>query len=157
MNLFLLLALASLSAMGAPVPPAAPDTAAFDAVLKRHVTESGTVRYGALRADLAPLSRFVEQIGAVSPDSHPALFPTRAHRLAYWINAYNALVIWAMALDYPEKKDRLGSQAGQDQFFHRTTFRIGGRNRTLDDIETNAMRNQFREPRIHFVIVCASK
>ena len=60
--------------------PQAPDTVAFDAFLKRYVEENGTVRYGALRADLAPLSRFVEQIGAVSPDSHPALFPTRAHR-----------------------------------------------------------------------------
>jgi len=62
-----------------------------------------------------------------------------------------------MAMDYPEKKDRLASQAGQDRFFHKTPFRTGGRNRTLDDIETNAIRKQFREPRIHFALVCASK
>ena len=157
MKRILLLVLICLSGMGAAIPPAAPDTAAFDAILKRYVEENGTVRYGALRADLAPLSRFVEQIGAVSPDSHPSLFPSRSHRLAYWINTYNALVLWAMAKDYPEKKTRLGSQAGQDQFFHKTLFKTGGRSRTLDDIETNAIRKQFKEPRIHFAIVCASK
>ena len=157
MTRILLMAFASVCGMGAAIPPAAPDSAAFDVILKRYVEENGTVRYGALRMSLDPLSRFVEQIGAVSPDSHPALFPTRAHRLAYWINTYNALVIWVMAQDYPEKKDRLGSQAGQDRFFHKTLFRIGGRNRTLDDIETNAIRKQFREPRIHFAVVCASK
>ena len=96
MNRILLLG-ALLSGMALATPPAAPDSAAFDALLKRYVEENGTVRYGALRMDLAPLSRFVDQIGAVSPDSHPALFPTRAHRLAYWINAYNALVLWAMS------------------------------------------------------------
>ena len=153
----ILLVVACLSGMGAAIPPAAPDTAAFDAILKRYVEENGTVRYSGMRTDLTPLSRFVEQIGAVSPDSHPALFPSRAHRLAYWINAYNALVLWAMAKDYPEKKDRLGSQSGQDQFFHKTQFKTGGRSRTLDDIETNAIRKQFGEPRIHFAIVCASK
>jgi hypothetical protein len=110
-----------------------------------------------LRAGLTPLSWFVEQVGAVSPDSHPALFPARAHRLAYWVNTYNALVLWAMAKDYPQQKDRLGSEEGRDRFFHKTLFKTGGRSRTLDDIETNAIRKQFREPRIHFAIVCASK
>jgi hypothetical protein len=62
-----------------------------------------------------------------------------------------------MAKDYPEKKGRLGSQSGQDQFFQKTLFKTGGRDRTLDDIETNGIRKQFREPRIHFAIVCASK
>ena len=95
---------------GAAMQPAAPDTAAFDAILKRYVRENGTVDYRSLKLDAEPLNRFVEQIGAVSPESHPALFPTRAHRLAYWINTYNALVIWAMLKEYPEKKTRIGTR-----------------------------------------------
>lgn len=153
---WLVYALLCVSISKAVAAPPAPDSASFDRILKRFVTENGKVRYGALRMELEPLTRFVEQIGAVSPDSHPALFPTRAHRLAYWINTYNTLVLWAMTKGYPEKKHRLGDSAGQDQFFKRTLFKVGGRMRTLDDIETNAIRAQFKEPRIHFAIVCAS-
>src|ERR1700730_18298990 len=39
----------------------------------------------------------------------------------------------------------------------RTKFKIGGRNFSLNDIETNEIRKQFQEPRIHFAIVCASR
>src|SRR2546422_38492 len=120
---------------GSAPRPAAPDSAAFDGILKRYVEENGTVRYGALRMALDRLSLFVGQVGAVSPDSHPTLFPTRAHRLAYWLNTYNAWVLWAMAKEYPEKKGRLGSPAGQEQFFQKTLFKTGGRERSLDDIE----------------------
>src|ERR1700730_8469440 len=39
----------------------------------------------------------------------------------------------------------------------RTKFKIGGRNFSLNDIETNEIRKQFQEQRIHFAIVCASR
>ena len=137
--------------------PAAPDVAVFDRILKKYVLDNGTVQYAALKGGLDPLARFVQQIGAVSPDSHPSLFPSRAHKLAYWLNTYNALVLWAMAKEYPEKKDRLNSLIGRYQFFMRIKFKAGGRDLSLNEIETNAIRKQFQEPRIHFAIVCASR
>jgi len=137
--------------------PAAPDVAAFDRILKHYVLDNGTVQYAALKGGLDPLARFVQQIGAVSPDSHPSLFPTRAHKLAYWLNTYNAWVLWAMAKEYPEKKDRLSSLIGRYHFFMRIKFKAGGRDFSLNEIETNAIRRQFHEPRIHFAIVCASR
>lgn len=124
--------------------PAAPDVAAFDHILKRYVLDDGTVKYAALKAGLDPLTGFVQQIGAVSPDSNPSLFPSRAHKLAYWLNAYNALVLWEMAKEYPEKKDRLNSLIGRYQFFVRTKFKAGGRDLSLREIETNAIRKQFQ-------------
>jgi hypothetical protein len=137
--------------------PVAPDVPAFDRILKRYVLADGTVKYAALKAGLDPLTGFVQQIQAVSPESHPALFPSRAYKLAYWINTYNALVLWAMAKEYPEKKDRLNSLLGRYQFFIRMKFKAGGRDFSLNDIETNEIRKQFQEPRIHFAIVCASR
>jgi hypothetical protein len=142
---------------GASDPVAPPDVAVFDRVLKSCVLEDGTVQYAALKSGLDPLTGFVAQIGAVSPDSHPSLFQSRAHKLAYWLNTYNALVLWAMAKEYPDKKDRLSTLIGRYQFFTRTKFKVGGRDLSLSDIETNAIRRQFQEPRIHFAIVCASK
>jgi hypothetical protein len=147
---------ACVVALRAADGPKPPDVAAFDRILKSYVLDDGTVKYDALKNDFDPLAHFVEEIGAVSPDSHPSLFPSREHKLAYWLNAYNALVLWVITKEYPEKKDRLATPEGQDQFFLRTEFKTGGRIRSLNDIE-NTMRMQFMEPRIHFAIVCASK
>src|SRR5579859_6036692 len=108
-----IIALVCSCALRAANDPVVPDVAAFDRILKTYVLEDGTVRYAALKADLGPLSRFVDQIGGVSPDSHPRLFPDRPYKLAYWLNTYNALVLWAMAKEYPEKKDQLKTLIGR--------------------------------------------
>ena len=55
------------------------------------------------------------------------------------------------------KKDRLNALIGRYQFFMRTKFKVGGRDFSLNDIETNEIRKRFQEPRIHFAIVCASR
>ena len=133
-----------------------PDTRLYQEVLSKHVNDAGGVRYAALNKDLAPLNRFVEQLAQVSPDSHPALFPSREARLAHWLNAYNALVLWAFAREYPESRTRLANKLGQFNFFYRRKFTVGGQARSLDDIETNSVRKAFGDPRIHFALVCAS-
>jgi hypothetical protein len=133
-----------------------PDVALYESVLQAHVRADGRVDYAGLKQNLAPLDRFVAQLGSVSPQSHPALFPDRPHRLAYWINAYNALVLWQFAKEYPEKRLRLTGLLGKAQFFYRLKFRVGGRFRTLADIENATLRKELAEPRIHFAIVCAS-
>ncbi len=131
-----------------------PDTKVYDDVLKKHVTADGKVRYAKLHSEIAPLGKFVESLGAVSPDSQPALFPTKEAKLAYWINAYNALVLHAFASDYPKNKNRLSGKLGQFQFFFRRKFKVGGTMRSLDDIESKSIRPL--DNRIHFAIVCAS-
>ncbi|MCP5117053.1 MAG: DUF547 domain-containing protein [bacterium] len=136
--------------------PAAPDVAPYDRVLQKYVLDDGRVRYGALAADLAPLEAFVRQMGEVSPHSHPGLFATREAKLAYWINAYNAFVLWAFARDYPEKRERLTGRLGRLSFFYRKKFLVGGQKRSLAHIENKIIRAEFDEPRIHFAVVCAS-
>lgn len=133
-----------------------PDYGILDAVLKKHVRHDGTVDYAGVKADSPRLSRFINQLASVSPDSHPQLFPKREARLAYWINAYNASVLHAFSKDYPEKRLRLKGILGKAQFFYRQKHTFGGARRSLDDIETNSMRRGRKEPRIHFAIVCAS-
>ncbi|MCX6605945.1 MAG: DUF547 domain-containing protein [Acidobacteria bacterium] len=127
------------------------DPAQFDAVLQKYVLQDGKVRYGALQADLAPLTAYVEAIGATNPDS----LPSPHAKLAFWINTYNALVLHSMAAEYPESKGRLGGLLGRASYFYRRKFRAGGQMRSLADIENNTIR-KFGEPRIHFAIVCAS-
>ena len=133
----------------------APDYALFDSVLQKYVPPDGKVRYQALKDDSGDLDRFVAEVAAVSPDSNPALFPTREARLAYWINAYNALVLKSFSAEYP-KSGTLGSLIGRAYFFYHVKHNVGGSRRTLDDIEVKSIRKPFHEPRIHFTIVCAS-
>ena len=134
--------------------PAAPDTASYQATLKRFVTDDGKVRYADLRNNLSGLSEFVAGIAQVSPDSHPALFPGKDAKLAYWVNTYNALVLHAFASEYPLNKTRLRNKVGQFTFFYRRKFKVGGVERSLDDIESKSIRTI--DNRIHFSIVCAS-
>ena len=43
-----------------------------------------------------------------------------------------------------------------DGFFDKTTYNIGGKSITLNDIENKMLRTEFHEPRFHFVLVCAA-
>jgi hypothetical protein len=62
-------------------------------VLERHVDEAGHIDFVGLKGDRSDLDRVVAFIAAVDPKSAPALFPSPASRLAYDINAYNALAM----------------------------------------------------------------
>jgi hypothetical protein len=128
----------------------------YDSVLRKYVTAEGKVNYAGLKTNPATLAEFVSQIAAASPDSAPNLFPNREAQLAYWINAYNALVLQSFAAEYPQKRERLTSLLGRAVFFARNKHKVGGKDRTLSDIEDNTIRKIFREPRIHFALVCAS-
>lgn len=127
------------------------DPTQLEAVLQKYVLENGNVRYGALKTNLAPLTAYVEAIGATNPDS----LPSPQAKLAFWLNTYNALVLHSMAAEYPESKGRLKGLVGRANYFYRRKFRAGGQMHSLADIENNIIR-KFGEPRIHFAIVCAS-
>ena len=131
------------------------DHAPWDRVLKRFVTESSRVDYAALQAHSSDLDRYVSALGARSPVSHPRDFPTRESRLAYWINAYNAFTMKSVIEHWPTKSVRdIGFLPYS--FFWRQKFVAGSEQYTLNNIENDFLRKQLQEPRIHFVIVCAS-
>jgi hypothetical protein len=70
---------------------------------------------------------------------------------AFWINAYNLATIKGVVNNYPLKR-----VLDVDGFFDKTTYDIGGKAITLNDIENNLLRAEFHEPRFHFVLVCAA-
>ncbi len=55
---------------------------------------------GLLRAP-ADLNEYLHVLARTGPESTPDAFPTQAHRLAYYINAYNACAIRAVLAQYP--------------------------------------------------------
>lgn len=130
------------------------DHAHWELVLRKFVNEQGRVDYGSLKQSGADLDAYVAALAARSPKSEPAAFPSRASQLAYWINAYNALTISGVVENWPVSSVRkIGFLPFA--FFRSKKFTVGGRQMTLDDIE-NILRQELRETRIHFAIVCAS-
>lgn len=144
----------SLLVCSSAVPAAPFSHGLFDRVLQAHVDTSGRVDYPALQASRAPLDAYVDSLGRTSPRSHPERFPSRAHELAYWVNAYNAFVLRGVIDAYP-----IGSVkdlAIANGFFQGIGFVAGGQELTLDQIENQIIRPVYREPRIHVAINCGA-
>jgi len=143
----------------AVVPATAGTDTAFpyddlDAVLDRHVSDDGLVDYDSLSGDRGPLDRFVAALGRVSPDNHPERFDSDEARLAYWMNAYNALMLRRVVDAWPIASVKKIKPAYG--VFWMEKHDLGGERWTLRGLENKVIRDRFDEPRIHFGINCAS-
>lgn len=128
------------------------DHADLDFVLSTFVDEEGRVNYSALRNDRTTLDRYVAHLAATGPSTHPERFPSEADRLAYWLNAYNAFVLFQVV----EREDLQSVGDSKFLFFWWTCFEVDGDELNLYDLENDVVRGQFDEPRIHFALNCAS-
>ena len=129
------------------------DFGPLDRLLGRFVDSRGWVDYAGIKAEPSDLRRQVARLRAISPESHPGMFPDREDRLAYWINAYNALVIAGVVNSYPATSVKdIHPQPGFFKVFHV----VGGKSLSLDDIEHNIVRKEFGDPRIHAALNCAA-
>lgn len=151
-----LFVLATLIAAAArPVLAQSFDSAPWQHVLDKHVNEAGRVDYSALKSDSHDLDQFAAEIAARSPLSDRADFSTPHSQMAYWINAYNALVMKGVVENWPVRSVlKIGLLP--HSFFWGKKFVVGGRAMTLDDIEKEQLRKQFGDPRVHFALNCAS-
>ena len=117
----------------------------FAQVLAAHVKD-GWVDYGAIAHDQR-FSDYLRQLDRVDPNR----LPTREERLAFWINAYNAFAIKGILDGYSPL-----TLFGRYRYFIGQDHRVGGVTINLYDLERKLLIPEFREPRLHFAIVCAS-
>lgn len=125
-------------------------------VLEAYVDDQGLVDYKGLSVDRAGLDLYVAAIGRVSPENRPELFPTREDRLAYWINAYNALVFQGVLARGPEDESVWSGLVSGLNFFGLQKFTVGGRVMNLKSLEDDLIREPFLDPRVHAALNCAS-
>jgi len=131
----------------------------WNAALGRWV-QPGGVDYDAVRADEGDLRRFVATLAEIGPRATPERFTTQPERLAYYINAYNALVLFAVVDNWPietvhDVRGWLDPRAGFG-FFYGLRFPLDGGAANLYDLEHQVIRG-FVDARIHAAINCASK
>lgn len=128
----------------------------WTAVLERFVDDKGLVDYGSLADDRTVFDRYLTSIEQVSPKSHPNLFPTDHEALAYYINAYNAQVFNGVLDRGPEQKSVWRGLISGLNFFVRMPIVVGGEKTNLKQLEDNVIRKDFKDPRIHAALNCAS-
>ena len=138
-----------------PKTAAAGGTAPAEAwarVLSRHVDAKGRIDFAGISADRADLDAFVAWVAKVSPASDPAAFPTREARLAYDINAYNALAIYdVLASNFPPDLN-----AVKVAFFYKNRFDMGGKPISLYALENQVIR-PMGDPRVHVALNCMAR
>ncbi|GJQ60578.1 MAG: DUF547 domain-containing protein [Candidatus Scalindua sp. AMX11] len=122
----------------------------FDTVLSRYVSEDGLVDYKGLKKD-DQFEKYIEYLSHTDPDD----LPSDKHRLAFWINAYNAFVLQGVLEEYPIKSV-LDIGLMPHSFFKQMKFETNTGGINLRVLENEKLREAFREPRIHFAINCAS-
>ena len=117
------------------------------------VVKDARVDYAKLKADPTELDAYLKAVASV-PGAEFARW-SEADRLALLINLYNAQTLRLIVNHYPLKSIRsIGLLPGAA--WRESTVRFGGRIMTLGDLEHGMIRVEYREPRIHFALVCAA-
>jgi hypothetical protein len=129
---------------------AQPNHDAWNTLLQKYVTTSGKVNYKMLKADQTALNAYLNTLAAETPQSTWS----RAEKMAYWINAYNAFTVKLIIDHYPLTKIT-NLDGGKPWDVKRID--LGGKKYSLNQIENEIIRPQFKDPRIHFALNCAAK
>ncbi len=127
----------------------------WDSLLQKYVDEDGMVNYQDWQnneTDRALLQTYLESLSQANPNAKS----DEKAKLAYWINAYNALTVEGILRVYPTTSIRnhtarlIGYNIWKNLYLYSGSSKIN-----LDSIEHQVLR-KMNEPRIHFAIVCAS-
>jgi hypothetical protein len=146
-----------LSLLFFAAPALAFDHGQWDALLKKNVVvleggKASQFRYAevdrkALQSYLANLSKVQEKEFKAWP---------REEQMAFLINAYNAFTVEKILTRYPDIRSiwdfgKIFANPFKDEF-----FTLLGRRMSLDGIEHGMLRKNYREPRVHYAVNCAS-
>jgi hypothetical protein len=128
--------------------------AAWARTLATYVDAEGLVDYPGLKArGMADLQKFMDFLATTDPST----LGGESDRMAFWINAYNAVVMWQVVERYPIESVRdVGALWGLVGGFFKQDYRVAGREMSADDIEHATLRAQFDDERIHWALVCAA-
>jgi hypothetical protein len=157
-----------LITVNAAVPADFPDDvfshSALEKLLSEYVDANGYVDYERWYRNgmaVADLESYLAAVSIFSPETTPGRFPSRNDELAYWLYGYNAYVIRSVLSNWPLKsvtdvKAPIEIVQGMG-FFYRLRYLFGGRAYSLLTVENDKIRKEYRDPRIHFVLNCASE
>lgn len=115
--------------------------------LQLYVNPKGEVNYKAIKQNPENLNQILSHLEESSVNTGKVDFSK-----AFYINAYNILVIKGVVDHYP-----IEQPLDVKGFFDEIKYNVAGENLTLNQIEHEKIRPVFNDPRIHFALVCAAK
>ena len=118
----------------------------FNVLLKDKVSSDGVVNYVGFNEDKKVLRTYIASLGENIPTDNWK----KEDKLAYWMNAYNAMTIDLILRNLP-----LQSIKDIDKPWNQRLWKLGDKWYNLDEIEHQILR-KMDDPRIHFGINCAS-
>ncbi|HEY7742153.1 MAG TPA: DUF547 domain-containing protein [Burkholderiales bacterium] len=135
--------------------------AAWTALLEKHVVlldggRASQVRYGGFQQDRAALKGYLQSLSGVAQQEFDGW--SKAQRMAFLINAYNAFTVEKILTRYPDIRSiwdfgKIFGNPFRDRF-----FTLLGEKASLDHIEHETLRKPgaYDEPRVHYAVNCAS-
>ena len=121
----------------------------WNELLKNYVSDAGNVNYKGIKAERVKLTTYINNLSKIYSDkSFESL--SKEQKLAFWINAYNAMTVDLVLRNYPIKSIKDIDKPWDQRF-----WKLGNKWFNLNEIEHDILR-KMDEPRIHFAIVCAS-
>ncbi len=130
--------------------------ARWQVVLENYVDDQGMVDYQGLSNNRELFDQYLETVQTMGPESTPELFNGPADELAYYINAYNALVFDGVLDRGPEDKTVWSGIISGYLFFEWMKIQVDGKKTNLKKLEDDIIRARYKDPRIHAAINCAS-
>jgi len=133
----------------------------FTKLLQENVKDDKVNYTGFIKS--SKFDKYLESLGNI--DSKDFGNWSEKQKLAFWINAYNAFTVKAIIDNYPIKRSftLVGIFYAPENsilqipgVWKKLKFKAVGGNVTLDHIEHGILRKEFKEPRIHVAINCAS-
>ena len=108
--------------------------------------KAGRVDYKAVMGDDVKINQLYKAIGEMNLSGASA-----EDKKAFYINAYNLVVIYQVSKYYPLK-----SPLDQSGFFNKVKHKVAGESLTLNALEIKKLILTYKDPRIHFALACAA-
>ena len=126
----------------------------WDVLVKKHVSKNGMVDYQGFLKDKNQLQVYLDKLSANRPTSKWS----KNEKMAFWINAYNAFTVKLILDHYPINsiKDIKKGIPFVNSVWDITFIPMGKEKIDLNYIEHSILRKEFKDPRIHAAINCAS-
>jgi Protein of unknown function, DUF547 len=126
---------------------------AWGRVLAARVRD-GTVDYSALKKHPTELNAYLDDMASISRVQFDGW--TQPQQMAFLINLYNAATLKLVVDYYPVSSiKKIGGLF--ESPWKLKVVRLWGEKVTLDHLEHDLLRTMYREPRLHFALVCAAK
>lgn len=123
-------------------------TGQANAFLQQYVHE-GNVDYKRIHQQFSSIETLYAQVGKMDLSR-----ASPAEKEAFYLNAYNLVVIYQVVKYYPLKSALDAAGGG---FFNKLMHRVAGEMLTLNQLEKEKLLEPYADARLHFTLACAAR